>query len=200
MIIFSFDVDSVALKTEDSIIEHIEEFHNIKITPKDVTHWGYYTENFPSVINFFSNEKLYEGVKNIKGMDIVIENLIKDFGPNSIQFITSSHSKVKKAKERCLLKNYGHIEDFEKINIIHVGLEGEEGTNHEKHHFTNQTIMIDDAIHNIEDHLNSNPKHKAILVDFGYGWNQNYERKNVYRVKSPEELLNKLLEILEEEK
>ena len=55
MVIFSFDVDSVLLDTEEEILNHIDKVYNKKLTQKDVTHWTFYSENFPAVIDLFQD-------------------------------------------------------------------------------------------------------------------------------------------------
>jgi hypothetical protein len=189
--ILSFDVDSVLLDTEEIIFEYIYENYQIKITSKDLTHWTYYIENFPSVLQYFGNPEIYEKVGPIVEMISVMEEVIKMYGAEQIQLITSSHKDIKQSKEDAINKFFGHLTDWEKIDVIHVGL-GNFNNNddsHHKHTFSENTILIDDAIHNIKDHLNYNHNNKGILVDFGYGWNQGFENKRATRATSPKMIL-----------
>ncbi|MBT5491929.1 hypothetical protein HOK00_06570 [bacterium] len=191
MVIFSFDVDSVLLDTEEEILNHIDKVYNKKLTQKDVTHWTFYSENFPAVIDLFQDPNLYKNIKAIDGMVETMEKIVEHYGHSSIQLVTSSHEKVASSKEKALNSIFGHIKDWEHISIIHVGLKDHDENNpHHKHEHSIHTIMIDDAIHNIEGHINHHSDNKGILVDFGYGWNQDFEHPNVKRVKSPKELLD----------
>ena len=182
----SFDVDSVLLDTELVIFDYVWEEYDTRINAKDVTHWSYYIENFPSVSAYFGNPEIYKKVKPVKGMVDVVTRIVKKYGAKSIQLITSSHENVREAKDEALERFYGHIEGWKQIDTIHVGLSHLEGdTSHHKHIYSENTLMVDDAIHNMKDHLDYNHYNKGILVDFGYGWNQNYEDKRSYRVNSP---------------
>ena len=195
--LLSFDVDSVLLDTEEVIFERINAVYNRVINAKDVTHWTFYMENFPSILEYFGNPELYEKVKPIYEMIEVMREVIEIYGANNIQLITSSHSDMKEAKEAALRRFYGHLKDWEKIDIIHVGLKDEDmgeglesNISHHKHVFSENSILIDDAIHNIEDHLNHNHYNEAILVDFGYGWNQNFTHSRAIRAKSAGSILD----------
>lgn len=196
----SFDVDSVLFDTEAIIIKEIKEIYGVTITQKDVTHWDFYAENFPKILDKFASNNFYETVKKIEQMDNVLESIIEGYGINSLQLVTSTHSNVKNSKEEALNRLFSHIKGFEIIPIIHVGLKetghvgGEEV--HHKYEYSKNTILIDDAIHNIHDHVEINKGDKGLLVDFGYGWNQNYENDNVFRVRTPNEIIEKINEII----
>jgi len=198
----SFDVDSVLLNTEATIIEFIKERYNTIITQKDIAHWNYYSENFPEVIKYFANPDLYKNATPVEGMQKVMKEMLEKYDPKSIQLVTSSHRNVEEAKNEALKKVYGHIPGFNEIDIIHVGLQTkkldplEKPSN--KNYYTKNTNLVDDTIHNIEDNLNHYETHNGILVDFGYGWNQNYVRNKAHRVNNAEELLTTLLTLLKE--
>ncbi len=192
-ILLSFDVDSVLLDTEEIIFEYILKNYGKKVTPKDVTHWSYYIENFPSVGEYFGNPEIYEKVLPIVEMIYVMEELVRLYGAECIQLITSSHGLIKEAKEAAINKYYGHIEDWDKIEIIHVGLNHvDDDVPHHKHIFSENTLLIDDAIHNIEDHLEYNYNNHGILVDFGYGWNQDYKNIRMIRATSAKMVLESI--------
>jgi len=108
--LLSFDVDSVILDTEEVIFEYIYKNYGKKITSKDVTHWTYYIENFPSVLQYFGNPEIYEKVKAIAGMIKVMEEVVQEYGIERIQLITSSHEGIKTAKEEAINRYYGHIQ------------------------------------------------------------------------------------------
>ena len=195
--LLSFDVDSVLLDTEEVIFKYIEKEYGKIITSKDVTHWTYYIENFPSVLEYFGNPEIYQKVEPVQGMIYIMEKVIKNYGSDKIQLITSSHEKIKEAKELAINRFYGHIEGWDNIDVIHVGLDHSSDENcHHKHFFSEDTILIDDAIHNMKDHLSYNHNNMGILVDFGYGWNQNYEDRRSRRVHSPEDIFKTIKDIV----
>lgn len=196
--LISFDVDSVLLKTEEKIIKKIKELYNIEISLKDITYWNYYKDNFPLVMSFFEDKDFYNDIEIIDNMDIILKKIIKKYDYKNIQFVTSSTNISAKSKENVMFKHFNHIQNFSKINIIHVGLydENDNSNNHyEKYHYTNNTILIDDAIHNIDKHIINNQK-EALLIDYGYGWNQNYNHNLCYRINNTNDIiktLNKLI-------
>ncbi len=195
--LISLDVDSVLLKTEERVLEEIKNLYNIKLDLKDITYWNFYKDHYPLVLDFFNNTKFYDNVDKIDNMDIVLNSLIKKYGSNNIQLVTSSNEILAKQKEACLFKNFSNINHFNKLKIIHVGFydEDEINTQHEKYHYTKGTILVDDAIHNIESHIINNNK-EALIVDFDYGWNQNFEHKLVQRVKTPFEIIDNINNLL----
>lgn len=212
----SFDVDSVLLNLEKHLFEFIEKEYNVKITSKDVDTWEYYAVNFPKVIDLFKTENLYDKVEAIEEMHEVLNTLINKYGANAIQIITSSHPNVKESKEKALTKFFGNIKGFDRINIIHVGLMGDTESSHHKFEHSKGTILIDDAIHNNEDHIRKNKneenicfpgkknKNISLLVDFDYGWNQDETRikdlidnGDLLRVKSAKEIINVVVKIID---
>lgn len=195
--LISIDVDSVLLKTEEKIIEYIFEKYNKKISLKDISYWNYYKDNFPSVLNLFNDINFYNNIEMIADMDYVLENIINKYGYKNIQFVTSSTNISAKSKENVMFKHFNHINNFSKIEIIHVGLydETDNSTKHEKYHYTKNTILIDDAIHNVDQHINNNKK-EALLIDYNYGWNQNYQNDLCFRINKQQDILNTLNKLL----
>ena len=191
----SMDVDSVLLKTEERVLEEIYTLYKVKLNLNEVAYWNFYKDHYPLVLDFFNNNKFYKKVDKIDNMDIVLKDLIQLYGDNNIQLVTSSNEILKQQKEDCLLKHFGHIKNFDKIKIIHVGMYDEEekdNIEHEKSYYTKNTILIDDAIHNIKSHIENNNK-EALLIDYDYGWNKNFEHKLVKRVTNPLNI-NKIIE------
>lgn len=185
----TFDVDSVLLQTEEKIIREIKRIYNEEITLMDISYWNYYKDRYPKIMDLFNCKNFYKDISPVNNMNIILGKIIKKYGYNNIQLVTSTPNTLKIPKEECLNKHFGNIKNFSKIEIIHVGLYLDElNTNHEKHHFTKNTVLIDDAIHNIDSHVKNNNK-EALLIDYGYGWNQNYSHNLVTRIKNPNEIL-----------
>ena len=188
----TFDVDSVLLQTEEKIIREIKRIYNKEITLMDITYWNYYKDYYPEVMKALEDINFYNDIKPINEMYITLEKIIERYGYKNIKFVTSSNNILQEQKEICLNRHFGNIKNFNKIEIIHVGLFlNQTDTHHEKYHYTKDTVLIDDAIHNIEPHVYINNK-EAILVDFGYGWNQNFDHSMVTRISKQKEIITTL--------
>ena len=187
----SFDVDSVLLQTEDVILSYIKENYSVDLKTEDVTYWDFYKDNYPTVFtHLFSDASLYEQVPAVSGMERVLEACLDEFGGSNIQFVTASHPNMVPSKEGALRKHFGHLSGYDDVEIVHVGMYGDVSTGcHNKFYYTDGSILIDDAIHNIEGHLEYNEKNKALLFDRGYGWNQGFAHSRVVRVGCPESTL-----------
>lgn len=192
----TFDVDSVLLKTEEKILKEIKKLYNKELSLNDITYWNFYKDNYPEVMKLFDDYNFYNDIEPVKYMDYILSNIIKEYGYNNIQIVTSTNKTLKQPKEICLDKHFGKIKNFNKIKIIHVGMYLEEDeTNHEKYHYTKNTILIDDGLHNIIDHLEYNKNH-ALLIDYNYGWNKNYNHNLMKRINNPHEIENNLKELI----
>lgn len=189
--LISFDVDSVLIDTESIILKKIKDIYNVDLTLKNVTYWDFYKDKYPLVLDVFQDINFYNNVNKIKDMDIILEKTIKKYGSHNIQLITSSSEVSAISKENCLNKHFGKIKDFNKINIIHVGLYDNNNDSHHKHTYSKDTILIDDGIHNISSHVDLNKNH-GLLIDYGYGWNQNYEHNLVQRITSQYDIIKTL--------
>lgn len=189
--LISFDVDSVLIDTESIILKKIKDIYNVDLTLKNVTYWDFYKDKYPLVLDVFQDINFYNNVNKIKDMDIILEKTIKMYGSHNIQLITSSSEVSAISKENCLNKHFGKIKDFNKINIIHVGLYDDNNDSHHKHTYSKDTILIDDGIHNISSHVDLNKNH-GLLIDYGYGWNQNYEHNLVQRITSQYDIIKTL--------
>ena len=193
--LISFDVDSVLLDTETIILKKIKEIYDVELSLKDVTYWNFYKNEYPLVLDVFQDISFYNNVNKIQNMDIIMKNVISTYGSNNIQLITSSSKISAISKENCLDKHFGKIKDFNKIKIIHVGLYDENNNSHHKYIYSKNTILIDDGIHNVSDHVEIN-KNNALLIDYGYGWNQNYKHNLVKRIKKQNDILPNLKNLL----
>jgi len=199
--LISFDADSVLLNTEDIIFDIINKIYHKRLKTMDVTDWDFYMRNYPIVFEYFNNPEFYDNVKPVEGMVEVLTKTILKYGAQNIQIVTSSSNNMKIGKEKALSRIFGHIPYWNKINIIHVGLKDDESSDipHHKYEFSENTILIDDAIHNIDDHLNYNHYNKGLLIDFNYGWNQNYSHSRMIRIKKPEQILVELNNLINSE-
>ena len=87
----TFDVDSVLLKTEERVLEEIYKIYGVNLNLKDVSYWNFYKDKYPLVLNFYNDKDFYKYVDKIENMDLVLDKLIKKYGYNNIQLVTSSN-------------------------------------------------------------------------------------------------------------
>ena len=166
-----FDVDDVLLNTQDRIIQKVKELYGDELKISEIDSWDFYERKYPKIIDFFASAELYdENNKAISGMDFILQASLERY---DIKLVTSTHPNAREAKEKLLRKYFSHVPGFLNVPIHHVELkkQSDKAKKHSKRELCENSILIDDAIHNIEEALlNSNTY--CILVDFGYGWNK----------------------------
>jgi len=190
-----FDVDDVLLSSQNVLLSFLEKEYNKKLTTEDVTHWMFYHENYPKIVEYFKKQEFYTNNKPIDGMDEVLKFALDNF--KEVYFVTSSHPDIIDIKNKTLKKYYGDIQGYEKIQIHHVGLKTDDNDlDHSKAALCQEGILIDDALHNIKETL-STKKTKTIIVDFNYGWNQEKieDDINCFRAKKPIDIIDILKKI-----
>jgi hypothetical protein len=179
----SLDFDSVLYGLDTIAIEFIKKEYGVRLTPMDINNWDFF-KKYPKVYTVFSNWELYKEAKLIDGAQEFFQTVVKNYGKENIQIVTSSPETIITDKN-IMIENL-----FSFDNVIH-------SYNKSKH--TKGTILVDDALHNIECHVNTNNNH-GLLFDLGYGWNQLKLENHplVKRVKSYEETLIELDKIIKE--
>lgn len=176
----SLDFDSVLWNLEIMARRKIEKHYGKIFLPHQISHFDFY-KDYPEAEKAFSSFEDYQTAEPIQGSVEFLKELITIYGENNIQIVTSSPVNIIKEKEKLIKEIY----NFE--NIIH---------SHKKSKHTKNTILIDDAIHNIKDHVVTNEQ-PALLFDLNgtYGWNKEKVEKlykNVHRVHNYEEVKEKL--------
>lgn len=177
--IISIDFDDVLWDIQKGTSIFLKERYGYAPKKDEIPTWAFLVEEFPDVITAWSDWKYYGQGGIIDGSVEFINNLKEMVGKNSIQIVTASFPEIIDKKNELILD----IFNIEKVNIIHT---------RDKHLFTTGTTLIDDAMHNILKHVDHN-NDLGILVDFGYGWNQEpieLDNGNIFRAKSYKDILN----------
>lgn len=177
----SVDFDDVLYDLNYLNKKFIKENYGIDIKSKDVTSFSYYYENYPKIMELWSNFDLYSKSGPIPDAVDFFKELREICKKDDLQIVTSSFDSIKEQKDEMIKDMF----DFDKV--IHTK---------NKSQFTKNSLLIDDALHNIEDHVLTNNNH-AMIFDRDYGWNRNrnLERlKKVQRVHSYEDILKAIYE------
>jgi hypothetical protein len=175
----SIDFDCV-LYDLSTITNNFIKNHYGEVTHPDLIGWDYFNENFPLVVKeCWNNPEEYSKGKFIVGAIEFMNELINLYGVDKLQIVTNSLPNVIDYKNQLIR------ETFSDIDVIHTK---------EKWKYTKGTILIDDAIHNIEEHCNKN-KSLGIIFDLDgkYTWNhKSIDSSHVMRVKSYNEIIDYL--------
>ena len=175
--LISLDFDGPIWNLEAIHKEHILEHYGIHYDSRDVTHWEYLYENYPSITKCWTHWAEYSRAPFVEGALEFIAELKKRYGADALQIVTSTPESIQEEKTQMIFETLG-------IDVIHV-------TKERKSLYTKGTILIDDAIHNIIDHL-KHTSDSAILFDLNgaFGWNQKfYLCDRTTRAKSYKEIL-----------
>ena len=175
--LISLDFDGVGWELDKVMSTMVKEDYGVNYKTTDVTHWAYFYEKYPKSTRCWYDWELYKEAGFIDGFLDFLEELKSIYGAKSIQFVTSSPESIQTEKTKMMLNLLG-------IDVIHV-------TKDKKSVYTKGTILIDDASHNIIDHLENTRKH-GILFDLNgeYGWNQDfYECERTTRATNYKEVL-----------
>ena len=167
----SIDFDNVLYNLEGLNCKVTKDIYGVEITPKDIAYQDYYLDHYPEESKIWSSFEEYSKGSFFQGDKDFIEELKNKY---ELQIVTASAIEISEEKDKMIYERYGDIK------IIHTK---------EKYIHTKDSILIDDAIHNIKDHIEKN-KDPGILVDRGYGWNQNFEI--VPRVSSFKEIIKEI--------
>ena len=179
----SLDFDDVLNKIHVCTNAYLKEHYGVEINPKDIPTWAYLVERYPKIINAWGDFNYYGLSTPIEGSINFVETLKKIFGAHNIQIVTNTYPSIIIEKTKMIHQIYG-VEQ-----IFHTS---------EKYKYTKGTILIDDALHNIEAHIKTDSP--GIIFDLGYGWNQEKmeeQHENVYRAKSYNDVLKILHQMID---
>lgn len=170
--IITFDFDNALYDLETLNIRKVKEIYGVDMTAMDIHNWDFYPDNYPLIQEIWGDWKQYSQGNFFDGDQELIKYLQKYF---EVQIVTASYESIEKEKDEFIFNRYGDIK------VIH--------TRTGKAPYSKNSILIDDGLHNITDHVLIN-QHPAILVDREYGWNQGYEHELVVRANSFESILS----------
>lgn len=170
------DFDNVVYDLEKKNCQVVKDIYGVDLTPLDIHNWDFYRTHYPEVVNVWHNWDQYKDTSFFPGDVEFIEQLQAKY---DIAIVTASADEIIEPKDRMIYHRYGDIQ------IIHAKI---------KHLHTSEGILIDDAVHNILGHVQNN-KMPGIIVDRGYGWNQDFEHELVTRATNFDAILKILKEI-----
>jgi len=175
----SIDFDNVLYNLEGVNLAEVKRIYGKEISTEEIEYWDYYYDHYPEVTKIWKDLKKYSNGNFFEKDKEFIENL-KQIGLN-IQIVTASAAEIEKEKDQMIFERYGDIK------VIHTK---------EKHLVTKNSILIDDAPHNILRHIEENNL-PGILVDRGYGWSKNTKEDSlIHRLSNFNDIEKKITEII----
>lgn len=170
----SLDFDNVLFDLESLNIKTVKELYGVDMTAMDIDNWDFYPNNYPLIKNIWGDWDLYKKGSFFEGDQNFVQTLQKQF---EVQIVTASYETIEDQKDELIHNRYGDIK------IIH--------TRTGKAPYTQDSILVDDGLHNITDHININGL-PAILVDRQYGWNQDYKHVLATRASDYDSILSQI--------
>lgn len=174
--ILSIDFDEVLYNLSDVTNNFILETYG-EVTHPDLIGWEYFNDNFPLVVSeCWNNEHVYSKGELIDGAENFMLELINLYSVDNLQIVTNSLPNVVNFKNKFIKDKFGNID------VIHTK---------EKWKYTKDTILIDDAIHNVIDHSEINNCESILFDKDGkYVWNHvDIDNRLITRLKSYEDIL-----------
>lgn len=172
MKILSIDFDNVLYDLESLNIKKVKEIYGVNMTAMDINNWNFYPDNYPLIRNIWGDWDQYNQGHFFEGDQDFIKELQKRF---EIQIVTASYEAIENEKNELIFNRYGDIK------VVHVR------TGKAPH--TKNSILVDDGLHNISDHVIINQQ-PAILVDREYGWNQGFQHDLVVRANNYQSIID----------
>lgn len=173
----SLDFDEVIYNLRELTHNFVYKHYSVLPETNNIG-FGYYTDNFPLIYNCWGTEEEYSKGNLIQGAKEFVNELISIYSIDSIQIVTNSFDGVIDYKNNLIKELFGDIK------VIHTK---------NKSLVTTGTILIDDALHNIEEHITNNINDYGIIFDLNYNWNQEKledKYNNIYRATSYDEVIS----------
>ena len=153
------DLDSTLVDLMSEWIKWLNDEKFIKIKTQNILHWEYLSEKYGEHVNDFWKQKgIYNNIKPINGSIEFMYILKKMYGKENVVVISKCVKSNQEEKVKYSEKIFGVLPN----NFINAS---------DKWQFTSDGILIDDAPHNVIDHVKRNNK-PAILFNYRnrYGW------------------------------
>jgi len=175
------DFDEVLYNTSSVALQQISKHHGKEFTKEDVNHWNFY-HAYPEAFEVFTNINLYQQVEYFNGVRGFVERLLQL--SDELNIIThTQNTEIEAYKEVIIEDEFGDLIS----GVIH--------TRHKHKYADKDSILIDDALHNVRDFVHNGGN--AILVDFGVcGWNQERPGYNIARCKSYTEIIDQVKRLI----
>lgn len=182
----SLDLDDTLLDITTPAIAHVKEKHKVELTPQEITSWNFFSDHFPPVMTLWSKPETFANAKLIPGAITFVQKLINLVGKDNIQIVTASLSDDVITTKNEIIKH--KLFDLKVVHTKHL----------KKSLFTEDTILIDDALHNINDHI-ATTGCKGILYNRNniYGWNKIHAGLHPNAIKAVS--YNQIINIIKQE-
>ncbi len=177
--LISFDVDEMLLALNKGSAKFILEQYGKVITTQEQVEWSYIADKYPKIMDFWSTWELYSTIPLIEGAKDLIEKCKREFGEKSVQIVTSSPESIIAQKTPWLQE----LLEIDKVFNVNSDIGP-------KSIYTQGTILVDDGLHNIDDHI-ENTKMPGIIYNHNntYGWNkEERDHKLIHRATNYDEV------------
>lgn len=187
-VLISLDWDDVMYHLMQKNIEFVEKEYNVKDVHLEITNYYYLYNTYPKIADMLWNHpENYISGELIDGALEFYYKLVELVGENAIQIVTSSMENVIPLKDKMIKERFG-------INcrIVHSVF-----GKHRKHDYTKDTILIDDHVGNIKDHINHNFTYGIIFNHMGLEYIKNaHEEYPVRYAETYDEVIKQIKKIL----
>lgn len=168
------DYDSTLNNLDDAWVKWVNEKYNQNITRSHIEHWDWMEDYFGIEANdFFKDPKIYSDdvIVPISGSQNFMFSLCYEYGAENVFIITASANGTTNSKDNHIVEYYNGF-GFLRENIIHT---------HDKHEYTKEGIIIDDAVHQVESHCINNNKLGIVFDRDGLnGWSKPCNVDNLF--------------------
>lgn len=174
----SLDADEMILNLNQGMINFIKKEYGKIYRPQDAINWEYVYKKYPKIIEMWASWELYSKLQPIEGAVQFVNDVKERVGDKGLQIVTSSPDSIQGPKVKMIQEMF----DIEKVFQVSNGTK--------KSTFTRGTILVDDALHNIDDHIKTGSKGIIFNLNNTYGWNK--EDRNhplIHRASNYKEVL-----------
>lgn len=175
----SLDVDEVLLALNKGSAKFVKDVYGKTITTEEQINWSYIYDKYPRIVEFWSEWEKYSTIPMIQGARKFVNDLKQIVGEKGVQIVTSSPESIIKNKTPWLQELFG-IEKVFNVNS-EIG---------PKSMYTKNTILVDDGLHNIDDHVSTGSTGIIFNYNDSYGWNK--EERNhplIHRASNYDQVL-----------
>lgn len=175
------DYDDTLVDFNAAVLMFVNQWNKINLTHSDILSYGFLPDAYgEEVRTLWQTYGLYKYVKPFETSKMFLKELNKHY---EVYIVTKSHLKVQYEKDYHAKFHFG-IRD----NIIHV--------DHHKSHYTVNGPLVDDATHNIEEHIITNSQPGILFNMNGQnGWSKPNIQHRLLRIANSHNAALRLLGI-----
>jgi 5'(3')-deoxyribonucleotidase len=151
------DFDNTLVDLAQGWLDWLAKEKYIKVTTKHIKEWDWLSKTYGEHVNeYWKTPNIYDDIIPIPGSITFVEALKRIYGRENILIISNSAKNM--IDEKTIF-----AEKYFKIlptNVLHVA---------DKWKYTSEGVLIDDAPHNVIDHVKANQT-PAILFNYRNKW------------------------------